>query len=244
MSAPSQGLLKLIASLKMPKYRQKYGQFTVEGRKSIEELIHSGWEVDTILATSSFIDRYKPDYPYNIISEQELKKISQYDTPPGALALAKCRNYTLNEIDWNVPVVLALDNISDPGNLGTIIRTADWYGINQILLTPNCTDFYNHKSLAATMGSFTRCKFVYTPLEDLLLEHFAIGCFLEGEDIHQFVPPPSSIVIIGSESHGISQSVGSKVSAKVTIPRIGHAESLNAGIAAAIVLDNIIRKTV
>jgi TrmH family RNA methyltransferase len=238
---PSQAILKKIAALKLSKYRQKYGQFTVEGRKGVDEVIHSRYKVHSILATSEFAEKNSVPHGTEIIPEIQMKQISQFATAPGILALAETLNYNVSNLNDNAPITLCLDGISDPGNLGTIIRTADWFGINQVVLSTDCTDFYNAKTLSSTMGSFTRCVFVYTDLAGFLKDKNSVGCFLSGTDVNQFKPKSPIFLVVGSESHGIRDSIAKIIREKITIPGYGKAESLNAGIAAGIVMEKIAR---
>jgi TrmH family RNA methyltransferase len=139
---------------------------------------------------------------------------------------------------------LALDEVRDPGNLGTIIRIADWYGISKMVLSPNTADFYNPKVLQASMGSFTRIQFFYQDLSDFITTSSRIpvyGAFLEGENIHQAHLTTDGIIVMGSESHGISPHVERYVGRKITIPPFGKAESLNVAVATAIICDNFRR---
>ncbi len=142
---------------------------------------------------------------------------------------------------------MVLDDINDPGNFGTLIRIADWYGITDIIASPNTTDFYNPKAISATRGSFTRVHVHYTPLEAFLKKAQqksipVVGTLLQGTDVHTVKIPESILVILGSESHGINKLLNFYISHKVTIPRFGKAESLNVGVAAGIALD-ILKQT-
>jgi TrmH family RNA methyltransferase len=233
---PSQSVLKSIAALKISKYRQKYGQFLVEGSKNVHELIHSDYEINTILATSAFLSAHSIDAACETITAGEMKKISAFATPPGIVAVAKTRKFLPESVDWTANIILALDQIADPGNLGTIVRSADWFGINQIILSENCTDFYNAKTIAATMGSFARCKFVYTNLAECLQNRNTYGLFLDGKSMQNVKIEEPAILVIGSESHGISKQLEKIIQYKVKITGKGKAESLNAGVAASIAL--------
>jgi TrmH family RNA methyltransferase len=137
--------------------------------------------------------------------------------------------------------VIVLDDIRDPGNLGTIIRTADWYGIHSIVASEETTDFYNPKVIASTMGSFCRVNVFYTDLSSYLSAQKGpvYGTFLNGKDVHALGEKPGGFIVIGNESNGISPAVEKLVTHRITIPRRGGAESLNAAIATAIVLDNL-----
>jgi TrmH family RNA methyltransferase len=236
---PSIAQIKHIASLRMPKFRQKYGQFVVEGRKAVEEVFHSGWLLEGIWATESFLERFAPPYPCDLMTEEENKKCTSFDTPPGVMALVNMpKSMGLN---LDVPFVLALDGISDPGNMGTIIRLADWFGLKQIVASEDCVDAFNPKCLAATMGSFLRVEVVYTKLAWAAEGRVVYGAFLEGESVHGIALEGKNMLLIGSESHGIRPEAAALVTKPVTIPGKGGAESLNAGIATAILLDNMLR---
>jgi len=223
----------------MSKFRQKYGQFVVEGRKQVEEVFHSGWEIEGIWATAVFAERFSPEYDFELMTEEENRKCSGFDTPAGVVALVGMPK--VRGLDMTEPFVLALDGISDPGNMGTIIRLADWYGLRQILASEDCVDVYNAKCLSATMGSFLRVEVVYSKLHPAAAGRRVYGAFLNGKSVHEMKIQNPSMLIIGSESHGIRPEAESLVTEKITIPGKGHAESLNAGIATAILLDNLLR---
>lgn len=226
----------MIASLKSGKFRQKYGHFVVEGRKSVMELFHSDFEIQFIFTTPAFMDKGPLPFEPTVIKAEQYKKISQMETPPGIMAVAKIRQYRENDLDFNHPLTLALDGISDPGNLGTIIRTADWFGIAQILLSPDSCDFYNLKCLSATMGSFTRVKPVYTPLPEILKNKNCYGMFMEGEPVSEARIVSPAILVVGNEANGIRSATESVISQRTTIPGAGRAESLNASVAAGIAI--------
>jgi len=211
----------------------------VEGRKGVEELIHSDYVVHNILATEKYLERNSSSAITEIISDSEMQKLSSFTTAPGILAVASMRNTA--HVNWDVPVICCLDGISDPGNLGTIIRTADWFGFHHFLLSEDCTDFYNPKSLSATMGSFTRCYFKYADLATELENKNAAACVLNGFAIADWKPEFPLYLVIGSESHGIRESLLPKLRDKITIPGYGGAESLNAAIAAGIVMEKLSR---
>ena len=217
---------KLIKSLHDKKGRKESGFFLVEGEKSSIELLNSDFEIEYAIFTKYFYEKYseiinKKVATYDIISQEEIK----------APLLPTTKE---NEI------ILALDEIKDPGNLGTIIRIADWYGIKNIIASENTTDFYNPKTISASKGSFTRINIFYTNLE----EYFSktklpiLGAFLGGENIHTYKFPKSGILLMGNESNGINKNLEGIVTEKITIPSYGSAESLNVAIATAVILDN------
>lgn len=225
----------------MPKYRQKYGQFTVEGRKGVDELIHSRYDIQHILVTKAYITKNEIPPMAEIIDEKEMQKLSSFSTAPGVLAVANTLEFKPTDLNSQAAITLCLDGISDPGNLGTIIRTADWFGIHQIVLSEDCTDFYNPKALSSTMGSFTRCSFIYADLVGFLKGKLAVGCFLNGVSLSDYVPQAPICLVVGSESHGIREDVAAVINQKITIPGYGKAESLNAAIAAGIVMEKFAR---
>jgi TrmH family RNA methyltransferase len=236
---PSNADIKQYASLRMPKYRQKYGQFMVEGRKNVLEVFHSGWSIVRILATLEGIDGLQLPFEPEIISRQDYAKISQMDTPPGLCAIVEVQEWTVDQIDFGQPVVLALDGISDPGNLGTILRTADWFGFRQVLMSGDCTDVYNAKCIAASMGSFTRMKWVYGNLQEWLKDKQVLGCFMDGDDVGSIQPNYPLVLMVGSEAHGIREDAAATVDRRISIPGMGKTESLNAGVAAGIVMHSL-----
>lgn len=175
-------------------------------------------------------------------TDQELTAAGSFQSNEGALAVARMKpntSFALQEDEF----ALVLDDIRDPGNLGTIIRTADWYGITHIIASEETADFYNPKVLSATMGSFCRVQLFYTSLESYLVaaRKPIYGTFLEGTDVHELKFMSGGLIVIGNESNGISTGIEKLVSQKITIPRFGKAESLNAAIATGIILDCIRR---
>jgi len=236
----SQAELKQYASLRMPKFRQKYGQFIVEGRKAVYEVFHSQFKVDKILCTRWYFDKFNPELPCDVISDDDSNRLSQFDTPPGIMAIVHIPQTPV--WDSNQPLTLALDGISDPGNMGTIIRIADWYGIKQILLSNDCVDVYNNKCIAASMGSFIRIDCIYCELHEMIADKFVLGAYLKGNSLYETKLNDPTVLLIGSESHGIREHLHPLVTQPVTIPRIGEAESLNAGVATAIMVDRLMVK--
>ncbi len=238
--------IKLIVSLQLKKQRQKYGQFVVEGEKSIAELLTSPFKIDTLYGTSAWLSATKLDLKPMAcveITEKELQQLSVHQTPQGALAVVNIPKWELSAADFQHDFAIALDDLQDPGNLGTIIRIADWYGIKTIVCGLTCTDVFNPKCINSTMGSFTRVKVVY---EDILevsqkFNQPIIAATLNGDNIHQLKTQPKGLILIGNEGHGIGDELLSAAKFQITIPRIGHAESLNAAVSAAIIIDNLIR---
>ena len=240
----SKNRISQIRKLHAKKFRDESKLFLVEGYKSVEMLCGSGFEVEEIFATETalhdndWLQRFSP----TLINPEEMSRISTMQTPPELLAIAQ-QKANLPDIPTDQRV-LVLDHISDPGNLGTIIRTADWFDIQHIVCSPDCVELYNPKVIQATMGSFTHIHVHKRSLPAFLQQESAhrriLGTFLNGTDIRTLEFRPSDIVVIGNESNGISDEVAEVVTNRITIPSAAQcretAESLNAAIAAALVM--------
>lgn len=227
---------KLINSLVKKKFRQKYNKFVVEGVKNIKEVLNSSIYVEKIYS----IDDTFNDFPSKniLISERELKKISQLVTPNTALAV--CEIPQEKNIQKN-GFIIALDDIRDPGNLGTIIRMADWFGIQQIVCSKETVDSYNPKVIQSTMGSFIRVQINYTDLEEFFetYSHPILGTFMDGENLYKTKLPEKAVLLMGNEANGISEKLESFVTQRLSIPRMGklqQTESLNVAMATSIIL--------
>ena len=218
-----------IKSLNRKAKRKELGLFVVEGIKNVNELIHSEFEIDEIFA----LEDTDIDSEYTIISKKELERISFLKHPNQVLATVKIPsspNININQ------TMLIIDDVKDPGNLGTIIRTADWFGITQIVCSTKSVDVFNPKVIMASMGSVFRVKVSYQKLEALIpqLKIPVYGALLEGKSIYKTTFEKQSALFLGSESHGISKKLVSLVTHKTTIPGFGTAESLNLGVATGI----------
>lgn len=205
----------------------------------------SDFKVELLVGTPSFlVEQRSTGKASEVIeaSEKELTAMGSVETNSSALAVVRMKPPKPPRIPAD-NFTLVLDDIRDPGNLGTIIRTADWYGVPLILASEETTDLYSPKVINATMGSFLRVAVHYVRLEMWLssVEVPVYGAFLDGTDIHRVTFGSSGFIVIGNESKGISPGVAKFVSQRITIPRTGKAESLNASVAAAIVLDNVRR---
>ncbi|KAA0991649.1 TrmH family RNA methyltransferase [Dyadobacter aurulentus] len=247
----SKNRIKYINSLKVKKYRQLSQSFIVEGGKSVLELLDSDYEIEFLLTTPEFEQKYSSILSLHsavteTVTAQELEGVGSFQTNDSCLAVARTKqNVFLSQ--EKPEFVLILDDIRDPGNLGTIIRVADWYGIRKIVCSNDTTDFYNPKVVAASKGSFTRVQTFYTDLATYLTGNASgksvAGAFLGGQSLYEFeFPLNGGFIIMGNESNGISEEVAEFVTSRLTIPRIGEAESLNVGIATAIILDNMCRQ--
>lgn len=237
----SKNQIKLINQLNQKKYRKKHQLFFAEGIKTIKEFLASDYELDRLYTTTDIF--YTEEEKYQLISEKELKKISQFKTPQVALAIFKIPEITL---DSNAKISVALDGVRDPGNLGTIIRLCDWFGVDQLVCSTDTVDCYNPKTIQSTMGSLARTRIVYTQLEDYLTQtsHPIFGTFMGGKVIYDHHLPPEGVIVMGNEANGISKKIEELVSYKLAIPQFGKknlTESLNVATATGIVLNEFMR---
>ncbi len=238
----SKSQIKLITSLKQKKYREKHQLFAAEGKKTIFELLHSNLQLHQLYTTS--LEFRVSENLFTQISENELKKISFFKTPNTALAVFKIPKS--DQINFD-NLIVALDNVSDPGNLGTIIRLCDWFGVKDLVCNLDTVDCYNPKVIQATMGSITRVNVTYQNLSDLLAtkELHKFGAFMDGENVYEANLPNTGILILGNEAKGISRDIESKINQRLSIPRFGDlqsTESLNVANATAILLSEFKRQ--
>lgn len=238
--------LKYIQSLGQKKSRDAENVFIAEGPKIIKELIEAnGVQVIELYAVKEWIDangKLSGKQPVIEVSGEELQKISQLTTANQVLAVIKKMDEPLT-IDPGSAITLALETIQDPGNLGTIIRLADWFAVEQIVCSNDCADMYNPKVVQATMGSMARVKVLYTDLEQWLTEQKGVDLYataLEGQDINAMKKLQEAIIIIGNESKGIQPGMMKLAGNKITIPKKGKAESLNAAVATGIILSHLL----
>ena len=236
----SKNHLKLITSLSQKKYRHKYKLFVVEGMKVVQEFLNSSYELEILFSTESsfsYLDNFIE------VSEQELKKISSLKTPNKVVALFKI---PVEKNSNSSGLIVALDAINDPGNLGTIIRLCDWFGVDKLLCSKETVDCYNTKVVQSSMGSLTRVAISYIDLKEYLTS-VSIPVFIadmDGDNIYEMKPPTSAVLVMGNEANGISNSIKQIVSTKITIPRYGNSqltESLNVATATAILLSEFRR---
>lgn len=239
----SKNQIKLISSLHQKKYRIAHQLFIAEGVKGINELLQSNFELEHLYVT---IDEFKSvsTTQKTVISDADLKKISALTTPNTCLAVFKIPK---EKPVLNKGLIVALDTIRDPGNMGTILRLCDWFGINQVVCSKETVDLYNPKVVQATMGSIARVNVNYLNLKDFL-ETTSLpiyGTFMDGEDIYNSEITNEGIIILGNEANGISKQIEELVTKRITIPRFGNlqqTESLNVATATAIVLSEFKRR--
>ncbi|MCO7352692.1 RNA methyltransferase [Riemerella anatipestifer] len=232
--------VKILQSLDKKKFRQKYNLFLVEGNKIIKELKNTNIEIESVYSVNSDGIEFLADVLV-LITEKELKKVSFLKTPKDSLAVCYLPTPKITE-DNNINLVL--DGLQDPGNLGTIIRLADWFGIEQIVCSTDTVDVYNPKVIQATMGSFTRVNVVYSDIEQFLLNSPAenIGTDMEGENLYKTNFPKKFNLVLGNEGNGMRPSVERLMKRNITIPRFGNhkaTESLNVSMAAGVILGQV-----
>lgn len=244
---------KLVKRLHDKKERTESGLFLVEGEKSVLELLSSDFEIIELYTTQELFTAHEKvitqsGAKYYIVDAPEIASLSTLENNQSALALVRQKAVPkISDIlATPSPITLALDGIRDPGNLGTLIRIADWYGLGHVLVSSDTTELYNPKTIAASMGSFARVQCIYVDLPATLRNHFQNNPILiadmQGNPADSFNFPPTGTLVIGSESHGISQDIKKLATDAVTIRRHGKAESLNAAMAGAIILDRWINR--
>lgn len=249
----SKNKIKLINSLSLKKNRDEEELFVAEGEKIIKELIDAHFDITTIICSDKFSERYiSSDYETIVATDAEMKKISSLKTPSHILAICRKRNTLLNINNLVNDLTIALDDIQDPGNMGTIIRLASWFGIKEIICSSHTVDCYNPKVIQATMGSIAHVNIHYTDLPDLLSKINkkglpVYGTFLDGENIYETGLTKNGIIVFGNEGNGISKEVEKQTSHKLLIPPykqdIQNVESLNVSIATSIVCAEFRRRS-
>ena len=243
MQILSKNKIKWIRSLQLKKNRDNFNVFVVEGDKMIQEALqYAASKIELIAFTKtsilSTLEEIKLEEKYEI-NEEELRSISSLKNPNKSIAIIK------NQITsfYSSKFQIAVDGIQDPGNMGTILRLADWYGINEIICSKETVDCYNPKVVQASMGSIFRVKVKYVDLEVYLSKQKKpiFGALLEGENIYSKELQAEGILVLGNEGHGISEAIVNKIETPLTIPKIGKTESLNVSTAAGILLSEFFR---
>jgi TrmH family RNA methyltransferase len=237
--------LKFIHSLQHKKYRKQAQSFIVEGEKSVLELLHSNIKIKTIIATKRFLEHHfhlikDRDIEWMETSEKILNKAGTLQQNQSVIAVAGIPEWP--PLDLSAFSYLPVyEFLQDPGNLGTILRICDWYGIETILLSDDSVDVFNPKVIQASMGSFTRVKVYYRELGEIVIKSgiSLIGTMLSGEDVHRFEWPDRGLILFGNESQGISNRFKAHLDYRIRIPSYGDAESLNVAIATGIILDRM-----
>ncbi|OAD45276.1 TrmH family RNA methyltransferase [Polaribacter atrinae] len=238
----SKNQFKLITSLSQKKYRQKHKLFIAEGIKVVQEILNSSFELETLFCTDDFSSDVSEEKIVRV-SEADLKKISNLKTPNKALGIFKIPE---NKRDVNKGLTVALDAINDPGNLGTIIRLCDWFGVSELICSTDTVDCYNQKVVQASMGSLTRVSIRYVDLFKYLEEtpKPTFIADMDGENVYKTSLPEQGILIMGNEANGVSDEIKNLITHKISIPRFGETqetESLNVATATAILLSEFKR---
>ena len=243
--------VKELQALRATKGRKERGVFAIEGNKLVEELLKSNFRVNNIFATEQWVEKNsvfaKKIADYELITSKQMEQISNFVTAPGIFATAMMPKYKIEPKDAENQLVLLLDGINDPGNLGTIIRTADWFGIKKIVISEDTCDPWQPKVIQSTMGSIFRMQIVETDAVNFLKEVKTpvFGALMQGKNVYQTnIKNNQGVVIIGSESHGIRENVMQFVSCPINIPKAegSQTESLNASVAAGIIISEVFRK--
>lgn len=247
----SKNQAKSLRALHRKKARREEGRFLVEGERVVAELLTSAWEVESLYASEDFLARYRglldhAVFPIIECSPEALSGVSTLTSNNAAVAVVRMPEQRTDAPFQTGSWTLALDDVNDPGNLGSLLRIADWYGIKQIVCSPETVELYNPKVIAASMGSFLRVHVHVEPLSaffDRLPSDIPIlGAMLEGDSVHTLAPSSTGgVLLLGSEAHGVSSALLPRITQKVTIPSFGGAESLNVSVAAAIICDNLAR---
>ena len=243
----SKTIVKYIQSLAHKKVRDEHGVFIAEGPKGVSDFLHTNifspklicglesWMVENLILLKNFSEENK-----YVINESELERISQLQTPNKVLAVFHKKENKLADLKNNFS--LMLDDIQDPGNLGTIIRTADWFGVKNIICSNECADCYNSKVVQASMGSLARVNIIYTELEEFINKNKDMDIYaamLAGKNISIFNKLKEGIILIGNESKGVKENLLRLATQQITIPKQGEAESLNAAVACGIILSHV-----
>jgi TrmH family RNA methyltransferase len=230
--------LQRLRSLREKKHRETLGLFVVEGEKVVGELLAAGFSFAEIYATPAWSGAKT-----HAVTADEMARASHFPTPSSVLAVGKISRAPLAPGALDRGLTLALDGVQDAGNVGTLLRVADWFGFARVVLSPDCADLFHQKVINASMGSFARVIAHTADLADALAQTKSpiLGCDLTGTDVHTLPSLRDAVVVIGSEGRGLSSAIRPLVTSYVTIGKFGHAESLNAAVAAAIVCDNLRR---
>ena len=244
------GIIKLVRSLAAKKYRDEEGLFVAEGTKCVRDT-WDAFKCRYLIATRAWYEQCGNASHYDklvLAPKSQMARMSQFTTASDVLAVYEIPHREVNGAEVSKGLSIVMDNIQDPGNLGTITRLADWYGIRTILANPTTVDVYNHKVVQATMGAISRVKVHYVDLDDLFDEYSELpiyGTFLDGDNIYAQSLEPRGFVVFGNEGQGIGAKVAAKVTQRLLIPaeprKGARSESLNVGVAAAITVSEFKR---
>ena len=233
---------KFIKSLKVKKYRTREKCFLVEGAKNVQELLNSSFKVEMVVGTESYFspNLKSGEHRNEIVEKNILTQLGTFKTNEDCIAIARMKDWSVGDLRFD-DFLFVLDGVSDPGNVGTIIRTLDWFGFDQVVLSADCAEFYHPKVINSTMGSFARMSVVSLNLADFFkknpLKVFAAD--MSGSDLKNANFGKPAVIVMGSESHGISTASKGEVDEFVAIPRFGKTESLNVGVATGIIAGHL-----
>ncbi len=251
---PTKSQLQRLRALREKKTREALGLFVVEGEKVVGELLAAGLAFEEVYATEAWTRPIAfgggaaptPRLQPIRLSAAEMARASHFPTPSPVLAVGKISRPPLAPGALDRGLTLALDGVQDPGNVGTLLRIADWFALDRVVLSPDCADLFHQKTINASMGSFARVRThtadLAAALAGVATGTPVLGCDLAGESVHALPAFRDAVMVIGSEGRGLSPAVAARVTRRITIPRFGRAESLNAAIAAAVVCDNLRRR--
>lgn len=245
----SKNELKKYTALLHKKYRKENKQFIAEGKRFVEEGLKSDYACELVLVTQEFSKQHnffvsqiqKRNTRLETVNEKTLNQLSDTQNPQGITAIFAKKFFDLKQI-YKANLIVALEGVSDPGNIGTILRTCDWFGIENVILSSDCAEIYNPKTLRASMGSIFHLNFFdqidfYTELKKLQQQNFKLMVAdLDGENIFKFNKPEKSVLILGNEANGPSDKLKQIIDLKINIPQLGQAESLNVATAGAILI--------
>ncbi|MDR1756153.1 MAG: RNA methyltransferase [Culturomica sp.] len=247
-------LTKIVQSLEKKKFREKYNLFKAEGEKLVEELLRSDLHVERILASPAWIERNQHLLPSRInrteVTPREMEELSGFQSVPEVLALADIPEWSWQEEEVRESLSLVLNGIQDPGNLGTILRIADWFGVRHVFCDRDCASAFNPKAVQASMGAVFRVRTCYTELEELIdrfrgADFPCYGTFLEGSVIYRTALKNKGFIVMGNEGKGINEQTGRRIDVRLTIPSFAGtesgSESLNVGVATGIILSEFKR---
>lgn len=237
-----------LRALREKKHREALGLFVIEGAKVIAELRAAGYPFLAVYATAAWTGEggaSRPALAVTRVTAAEMARISHFPAPAEVLAVGRIVRHPLPAGALDRGLTLALDGVQDPGNVGTLLRIADWFAFDRVVLSPDCADLFHQKVINASQGSFARVRTHTAELGAALAAvtptTAVLGCELAGEDVHRLPALRDAVVVIGSEGRGLSRPVQARITRSVTIPRHGAAESLNAAVAAGIICDQLRR---
>ena len=235
---PTKAELQSLRDLRLKKHREERGLFVIEGEKVVAELLAARFPFAAVYATPAWTGARTHE-----LSAADMARVSHFPTPSSVLAVGQIHRPDLPSGALDRGLTLVLDGVQDPGNVGGLLRVADWFALDRVVLSADCADRFSQKAINASMGSFARVAAYTADLAAVLagVRVPVLGCALAGDNVHTLPPARDAVIVVGSEGRGLSEAVSARVTRFITIPRHGGAESLNAAVAAAVVCDNLRR---